>query len=77
MADRKRVPLAPTVLGMANDEEPPSESETVLDRLVAARIDAHRARAWLDSGLVRVDGVYVTDPDTPAAPPARVVLTAS
>lgn len=47
---------------------------TVLDRLLRAGIDPERAERLLSSGAVLVDGVRVTDPDTPAEPPARIVL---
>ncbi|MEJ2886128.1 hypothetical protein [Actinomycetospora aeridis] len=50
-----------------------TDSLTVLDRLLAAGISEDRARAWLTTGVL-VDGVTVTDPEAPAAPPARVVL---
>jgi hypothetical protein len=52
----------------------PDEVTTVLDRLLRAGIDAERAQRHLTSGSVVVDGERVTDPNTPAAPPARVVL---
>jgi hypothetical protein len=47
---------------------------TVLERLVRAGISSDRAERHLASGTVVVDGVRVTDPNTPGAPPARVVL---
>lgn len=47
---------------------------TVLERLIRAGISRDRACAFLGAGAVRVDGTQVTDPETPAAPPARIVL---
>lgn len=47
---------------------------SVIDRMVRAGLDDRRAREWLRSGAVVLDGVRVTDPNSPAAPPARVVL---
>lgn len=47
---------------------------TVLDRLVAFGIAEHVARRHVRYGRVRVDGVPITDPHTPASPVARVVL---
>jgi hypothetical protein len=47
---------------------------TVLDRLTRAGLPRDRAQWWLDQGGVLVDGEVVTDPATPALPPARVVL---
>jgi hypothetical protein len=47
---------------------------TVLERLLRAGISSKRAERHLASGTVVVDGERVTDPDTPAAPPARIVL---
>jgi hypothetical protein len=46
----------------------------VLARLLAAGIAEDRARAQLAEGVVLVDGEPVTDPDQPAAPPARIVI---
>lgn len=59
----------------ADDHRAPRPA-TVLERLISAGLDPDRSRAWLRDGLVRVDGVHVTDPDTAAAPPARIVLNA-
>jgi hypothetical protein len=50
------------------------EVPTVLDRLVRAGIDTERAHWYLDTGAVLLNGVRITDPDAPAAPPARIVL---
>lgn len=47
---------------------------TVLGRMLRAGICHDRSQAYLIAGAVRVDGVQVTDPDTPAAPPARITL---
>jgi hypothetical protein len=47
---------------------------TVLDRLLRAGISDERAQRHLSSGAVVVDGERVTDPNTPAALPARIVL---
>jgi hypothetical protein len=47
---------------------------TVLDRLLRAGISSERAERHLASGSVVVDGVRVADPNTLAAPPARIVL---
>lgn len=49
-------------------------SPTVLDRLVAAGISEDRARHWVTSGGVRVNGEPVTDPGTLAPVPARITL---
>jgi hypothetical protein len=50
--------------------------DTVLDRLLAAGISEDRAPAHLAAGTVRVDGQTVTDPQTPAPRPCRIVLRA-
>ena len=47
---------------------------SVLDRLVAAGITEARARWWIESGAVSIDGKPTTDPTIPAACPSRVVL---
>jgi hypothetical protein len=47
---------------------------TVLDRMVSAGIDEDRARAFVISGAVVVDGERVSDPAALATPPARVVI---
>lgn len=47
---------------------------TVLDRMVSAGIDEDRARSFVMSGAVIVDGERVSDPTTPAAVPARIVI---
>jgi hypothetical protein len=52
------------------------DTVTVLDRLLAAGINPERAVQHLEAGRVSVDGAIVTDPDTAAAKPARVVLVA-
>jgi hypothetical protein len=52
------------------------EQPTVLDRLLAAGINPDRAVEHLRAGRVSVDGTIVTDPDTEAAKPVRVVLVA-
>jgi hypothetical protein len=67
------IPVA--VVMSAGKVEPPGETaSTVLDRLLAAGIGHDRAVTWLAAGAVQVDGEPTTDPSTPAAPPARVVL---
>jgi hypothetical protein len=47
---------------------------TVLDRLLRAGISSERAEGHPAAGTVVVDGERITDPNTPAAMPARVVL---
>lgn len=47
---------------------------TVLDRLTRAGLSQDRVQCWLEQAGVLVDGEVVTDPATPALPPARVVL---
>lgn len=47
---------------------------TVLDRMVSAGIDEARARSFVISGAVIVDGERVSDLATSAAPPARIVI---
>lgn len=47
---------------------------TVLDRMISAGIDEARARSFVMSGAVIVDGERVSDPATLAAPPARIVI---
>jgi hypothetical protein len=42
--------------------------------MLRAGIDAERDERYLTSGAVVVDGERVTDPNTPATPPARIVL---
>lgn len=49
----------------------------MINRMLRAGIADDRAREWLRSGAVVVDGERVTDPDTPATPPARIVLLPS
>jgi hypothetical protein len=50
------------------------EHPTILDRLLRAGISAERAENYLASGAVVLDGERVSDPNTPAGMPARVVL---
>lgn len=58
-----------------NDTNPDElDPRTVTDRLARAGLSAERIGWWLAQGGVLVDGEVVTDPATPAAPPARVVL---
>jgi len=47
--------------------------ETVFDRLLSAGLSAERIQWHLETGNVRLDGVAVTDPATPAPPPSRIV----
>ena len=47
---------------------------TVRDRLAAAGLSDSRIDEHMTAGRVRVDGELVTDLDTPAPPPPRVVL---
>lgn len=54
------------------DEETP----TVFDRLHAAGLSQERIEWHLGAGRVELDGEVVTDPYTPASPPARLVITA-
>lgn len=58
---------------MVTDERPDTVI-TVAERMRRAGIDEDRSRRYLASSAVLVDGQRVTDPDTPAAPPARIVL---
>ena len=46
----------------------------MFDRLTRAGLSAERIEWWLAQGGVRVDGETVTEPATPADPPARLVL---
>jgi hypothetical protein len=46
----------------------------VRDRLAAAGLSDSRIDEHMTAGRLRVDGELVTDLDTPAPPPARVVL---
>ncbi len=47
---------------------------TVRDRLAAAGLSDSRIGQHMTAGRLRVDGELVTDLDTPAPPPARVVV---
>lgn len=47
---------------------------TVLERMRSAGINNARALEHLQRGWVRMDGQVITDPDHPAAPPARWVI---
>ena len=55
--------------GWVNDEIP-----SVLERMTRPGIAEDRALDYLRAGSVLVDGERVTDPCTPAPPPARIVL---
>lgn len=57
-----------------DDGEEPNSAVTVFDRLTRSGLSAERIEWWLAQGGVRVDDQVVTDPATPAEPPARVVL---
>ena len=59
----------------ATDDQP--AAVRVLDRLLAAGLSDERAAQHLHAGRVQVDGELVTDPHTPARPPARVVIGAA
>ena len=59
--------------GVTDDEPAPT---TVRDRLTAAGLSDSRIEQHMTAGRVRVDGELVTDPDRPASPPARIVITA-
>ncbi len=52
-----------------------TETQTVWDRMMAMGLSEDRARSHLAEGRVQVDGQVITDPDHPAAPPARVVFS--
>ena len=56
--------------GVTDDPAPP----TVRARLAAAGLSDSRIDEHMTAGRLRVDGELVTDLDTPAPPPARVVL---
>lgn len=56
---------------MSDKEQPPA---TVLQRMTAAGVSEERAREHITRGAVRLDGESVTDPDTSAPWPARVVV---
>ena len=56
--------------GVPDDPAP----TTVRDRLAAAGLSDARVDEHLAAGRVRVDGELVTDLETPAPPPARVVV---
>jgi hypothetical protein len=47
---------------------------TVLDRLTAAGLSRESIDRHLAADGITLDGAVVTDLDTPAPPPARVVL---
>lgn len=51
-----------------------TDQPTVLDRMLAAGINADRARAHLEAGRVQVDGETATDSDAPAPAGARIVI---
>ena len=55
-------------------DEPAPTPLTVRDRLSAAGLSDERIEQHMTAGRVRVDGELVTDLDTPAPPPARVVV---
>ncbi len=60
---------------MVVTDETPDTVITVAERMQRAGIAADRARRYnLVSSAVLLDGQRVTDPDTPAPPPARIVL---
>lgn len=63
-----------TCLDVDDASEKHAGRVTVFDRLTAAGLSPDRVRWWLDQGGVRVDDEVVTEADSPAAPPARVVL---
>lgn len=50
------------------------DAPTVLDRLTAAGITREAIDRHLAAQSITVDGELVTDLETPAPPPARVVL---
>jgi hypothetical protein len=56
--------------GVPDDPAPTA----VRGRLAAARLSDPRIDEHMAAGRVRVDGEPVTDLDTPAPPPARVVV---
>jgi hypothetical protein len=56
--------------GVPDDPAP----KTVRGRLAAAGLSASRIDEHMTTGRVRVDGEPVTDLETPAPPPARVVV---
>ena len=56
--------------GVPDDPAP----TTVRDRLAAAGLSDSRIDEHMTAGRLRVDSELVTDLDTPAPPPARVVL---
>ena len=59
--------------GVTDDGPAPT---TVRDRLTATGLSASRIEEHMTAERVRVDGELVTDPDRPASPPARIVITA-
>lgn len=52
----------------------PGSGPTVMERMRSAGINEARALEHLQKGWVRLDGQVITDPDHPAAPPARWVI---
>lgn len=50
------------------------DTVTITDRMRAAGISQERIDMHLQRGGVHVDGVPVTDPNHPAAPPAKWVV---
>lgn len=63
---------AATAVDAAAAETP--QAPTVLERMRSAGINNARALAHLQRGWVRMYGQVITDPDHPAAPPARWVI---
>jgi hypothetical protein len=61
---------------VTNDEPSTGAAVHVVDRLLAAGLSVERIEQHLAARRVRVDGELVTNPDTPAPVPARIVLWA-
>jgi hypothetical protein len=58
------------------DDQAKDDEVRVFDRLIAAGLSIERIEQPLTAGRVRVDGQVVTDPYTPAPPPAVVRASA-
>jgi hypothetical protein len=71
---QRAAPQDPQVIDMTDPPLVNPSAPTVWSRMLAAGISPPRIERHLAAGRVIVDGVRVTDPDTPAAPPARIVL---
>jgi len=58
----------------APEDQTTTAPASVLQRLLAAGIAEDRARSWVTSGGVRVNGETVLDPTVQAPGPAKITL---